>query len=129
MDHEHVTAPRTAHDEGAVCICVVNHNPNPMELNIHHVQPLANGGADDDTNRVWLCPTAHVNVHELMRHWFRLGGPPPAEIRMRFNSYIRELAREGYLPLGSNYVGGLQNAWITAEGRTSSRVSDSCSVL
>ncbi len=85
-----------SHDGGQTCLCVRDHNPNPMELHIHHVHPLANGGSDTDENRVWLCPTAHVNVHELMRFWFRAGGRPAWEIERRYSAFVRDLAQRGY---------------------------------
>ncbi len=85
-----------SHDTDKICICVANHNPNPMELHRHHIRPLANGGAESDENTIWLCPTAHVNVHELMRHWFKVSGRPDWEIERTFSIFVRKLARLGY---------------------------------
>lgn len=59
------------HDTGRVCKCMVTHRPHPLELHAHHVLPMYLGGPDDPINLVWLCPTAHTNVHELLRHMLR----------------------------------------------------------
>lgn len=84
------------HDHGQRCECVVNHNPNPMELNKHHIHPLGMGGTDTGDNVVWLCPTSHANVHELLRHWVRNEGEPPWSVRQFFSPYIRDIAEDGY---------------------------------
>lgn len=84
------------HDHGKSCACVATHTPAPQELNRHHIYPLGEGGTDAPDNVVWLCPTSHVNVHELLREIIRYEGDPPWDIRKRFGPYIRELAYEGY---------------------------------
>lgn len=84
------------HDEGQVCACVSSHVPKPMELNKHHIHPLGMGGEDVPANVVWLCPTAHANVHELLRAWVKYEGEPPWEIRRNFSPYIRDVAEDGY---------------------------------
>lgn len=84
------------HDENQQCICVTDHNPNPMELNRHHIWPLAEGGPDTEDNIVWLCPTSHVNVHELLRAIIKYEGAVPWQIRQHFSPYIRDLAYEGH---------------------------------
>lgn len=85
-----------SHDTLKVCLCVANHNPNPMELHRHHIRPLANGGTDTPDNVVWLCPTTHVNVHELMRWWFSYAGRPHWEIERYFSPFVRRLAERGW---------------------------------
>lgn len=85
-----------AHDSNGNCECVANHNPNPMELHRHHIWPTGMGGPDIEWNLVWLCPTSHVNVHELLRAWVEADGVPDWNIRKRFGSYIRGLAQEGF---------------------------------
>lgn len=62
-----------AHDEGRTCLCLTDHRPAPMELNRHHILPQASGGSDDPGNLAWLCPTAHANVHEMLRFMLRDG--------------------------------------------------------
>lgn len=87
---------RTGHDVGEHCACVNNHNPNPMELHQHHIWPMGMNGPDVEDNVVWLCPTSHVNVHELLRAWVKYESKPPWSIRKFFSPYIRALAAEGF---------------------------------
>jgi len=61
-----------AHDAGQACACAADHRPAPLELHAHHVYPVYLGGAENG-ELVWLCPTAHVNVHELLRLMLRDG--------------------------------------------------------
>lgn len=70
------------HDVGASCACVVTHAPMPAELHLHHIVPLYAGGGENPENEVWLCPTSHVNVHELIRAWERAAGEPSWEERL-----------------------------------------------
>lgn len=67
-----------------------------MELNHHHVVPKYAGGTDAPENMVWICPTTHANVHELLRAWEKAGGEPAWEVRKHFSPFVRELARRGY---------------------------------
>lgn len=85
-----------AHDEGARCMCVTEHRPTYDELHRHHVWPLGKGGPDVEENLLWLCPTQHVNVHELWRHWERYGGEPPWEIRRQYSHYCRSVVADGW---------------------------------
>jgi len=62
-----------SHDTGRVCGCAVFHRPAPLELHAHHIHPIYLGG-DPRGETVWLCPTAHTNVHELLRLMIRDGG-------------------------------------------------------
>lgn len=62
-----------AHDADRHCHCVAEHRPAPLELERHHVWPLAMGGPDTAANVQWLCPTAHTNAHELLRLMLRAG--------------------------------------------------------
>jgi 5-methylcytosine-specific restriction endonuclease McrA len=63
------------HDGGQVCLCTKNHQPTPLELNAHHIWPKEYGGPSVAANLVWLCPTAHVNVHELLRYMVKVKRP------------------------------------------------------
>lgn len=56
-----------AHDHGRACACVWEHRPPVLELHRHHILPLYLGGPNTADNIVWLCPTTHTNVHELLR--------------------------------------------------------------
>lgn len=83
-----------------VCLCVRDHNPNPMEPHDHHIIPKSWGGPDTPENKVKLCPTAHSNVHHLLDHYvrhFRAGlGEPPWAIQQHYSPYIRGLAAKAW---------------------------------
>jgi hypothetical protein len=32
-------------------------------IHLHHINPVENGGIDDECNRVWLCPNHHMCVY------------------------------------------------------------------
>lgn len=93
---------RMGHDDGAECVCISEHNPAPMELTHHHVWPLGMGGPDTPDNLVWLCPTAHYNVHELLRWFIRYNGDltfrdATVMYDVPVNRYIFAVARLGWL--------------------------------
>lgn len=94
-----------SHDEGLVCPCVAEHRPAPLELNLHHIWPLYLGGPDTAANKTPVCPTTHVNVHELLRVFLSPVGiltfsecsaawPQPV------SRYAYKLAMQGYLCWG-----------------------------
>jgi hypothetical protein len=96
-----MTEPLAGHDGGRHCQCVAEHRPAPLELNRHHILPLEHGGPDVAGNIAWLCPTAHVNVHELLRLIIARGGRLPwAEALelypQQLNRYAYALAHEGW---------------------------------
>ena len=62
-----------SHDAGRHCDCQAEHRPAPLDLERHHVWPLAMGGPDTAANIEWLCPTAHTNVHEILRTFMAQG--------------------------------------------------------
>lgn len=88
-----------SHDTGAICLCRATHSPHPLELNEHHILPLAMGGPDVPSNRVFICPTGHANVHELLRHMLRDGpltwGEVGAMYDVPVSRYAFDLAHEG----------------------------------
>jgi hypothetical protein len=90
-----------SHDEGQVCLCVADHRPAPLELEHHHVWPLGMGGPDVAANLVWLCSTAHGNVHELLR-LILAADRPLSDYELQqpedrpVSRYAAVLAREGY---------------------------------
>lgn len=94
-----------AHDEGAICLCSNDHQPNPRELHSHHIWPLYAGGLDTPSNRVWICPTSHVNVHELLAEYGRQGGEPPWSYRRHFGGYVRDLAATGWKAMLTPVIG------------------------
>lgn len=75
------------------------------ELHRHHVWPLSEGGPDTPENLLWLCPTMHVNVHELWRHWKAHGGEPPWEIRRNYSYYCRGVVEEGWRQMEAAWTG------------------------
>lgn len=85
------------HDAGQDCECVAYHSPVPGHLVRHHIIPLSYGGPDTESNVVWLCPTAHGNVHKLLWDYEREGGLPPWEgVRWHYSAFIRDLAERAW---------------------------------
>lgn len=92
-----------AHDEkeNARCECTSDHRPAVLEHVEHHIVPLFMGGPSTDDNKVWLCPTAHYNVHELLRMMVTEGRiMKNYEFSNReipaVSRYAARIAREGY---------------------------------
>ncbi len=89
-----------AHDEDATCVCVNDHRPPVLEYNAHHILPLYLGGPDVPENRVWLCPTTHVNVHEVLRLLLRDGPLTYRQVQQLqprpVSRYAYDLAADGY---------------------------------
>lgn len=83
------------HDHGRVCLCVADHRPRPDELHAHHVWPLSEGGPDDG-ELLFLCPTQHVNVHELWRLYKRHAGPAPWPLMRTYSQYCRDVVARGW---------------------------------
>lgn len=74
------------------CRCSGSHSPRPLVVHSHHIHPQGHGGSDDKSNLVWLCPTAHYNVHHILDYLLKYGHKP----RGRFNPYQLEIATRGY---------------------------------
>ena len=89
-----------SHDHEAKCLCAREHRPDPMEYVEHHVWPKGMGGPDTPDNLVWLCPTTHLNVHEILRRMMKQGPLSLAVLRgvepRRVNRYAWYIARQGY---------------------------------
>ncbi len=90
-----------SHDAGAVCVCVADHRPPVLEYETHHIWPLGMGGPDTPDNQVWVCPSSHANVHELLRLMSREGRTlTDHELQgledRPVSRYAATLAREGY---------------------------------
>jgi len=90
-----------AHDTAAACECVAEHRPPVLEHERHHRFPLGMGGTDDPDNLVFVCPTAHANIHELLSLMVKAGReltdyelqalePRPV------SRYAATVARDGY---------------------------------
>lgn len=90
-----MSRPRSSHDAGRECVCVTEHRPAPDELHAHHVWPISEGGSEDG-ELLWLCPTMHVNVHELWRVFQRHEGRPPWDVLRRYSRYCRSVVRHGW---------------------------------
>ena len=94
-----------SHDAGAVCLCQADHRPTPLEYEWHHLWPLAAGGPNTppgvhDGTAVWVCPTAHTNVHEILRVILKRNGDLPWRAALDLwdvpvSRYAFELAHEG----------------------------------
>lgn len=66
------------------------HYPKPLRVVVHHVQPLAMGGLDVDTNKVNVCDTGHYNIHRCLDDLLH-GVAMQAGTRKE-----RDLAQQGY---------------------------------
>lgn len=90
-----------SHDADARCLCVSEHRPPVLEYEFHHVWPLYLGGPDVAANKVWICPTTHANVHELMRLMVAGKGSTDSELsaleERPVSRYAAALARQGYM--------------------------------
>ena len=60
-------------DQSHRCTCVRAHNPDPLQLNRHHIVPKELGGASVDDNLVWVCPTTHASVHTILQAFLTAG--------------------------------------------------------
>ncbi len=90
-----------SHDQDAVCRCQADHRPAPLELHRHHVWPLAMGGPERDENVVWICPTTHTNIHELLALMLRADEPLTDRglslaYEQPVSRYAAEVARRGF---------------------------------
>lgn len=81
---------------GARCECVTDHNPNAVQLHVHHILPLSWGGAKEKANELLICPTTHDNVHRLLREYKKANGRPSWNVEKYFGVHARELAAEGW---------------------------------
>jgi hypothetical protein len=100
-----------AHDEHAACACVSDHRPPVLELHAHHLLPLYLGGPDVPENRVWICPSTHANVHELLRPMLRDG---PLTYRQAQQMQTRPVSRYAYDLAADGYA-----RWSAASTPTS----------
>lgn len=82
------------------CFCSATHYPDPTELHAHHILPLYLGGDDVVENLVWLCPTGHANVHEMIRLMMKVGrltfGEMQDSFPQRLNRYLYNMATTGF---------------------------------
>jgi hypothetical protein len=67
------------------------HRPQPLRVDVHHIQPRGMGGADVPGNKIRVCPTGHFNIHRLMGSLLK-GLPMPRT----GTKAERKLAQRGY---------------------------------
>lgn len=77
---------------------------NSFTVEEHHIWPLGHDGPDVAANRVWLCPTGHSRVHELLTAWLAAGGRPSWKVLVWYGQAERELARRGYVAITTETV-------------------------
>ena len=107
-----------SHDHGARCLCVSVHRPGVLEYEWHHILPLAMGGADTPHGRlgqngVWLCPTAHTNVHEMLRYMLKHGPLTWGDVGAIWeepNRYALRVAVDGYFRFKTQAVDHLTDS-------------------
>ena len=81
-----------AQDTGNIrCSCSSVHAPRVEEFERHHIVPKSEGGKSVPENLVWLCPTAHSNVHKRLRALLVKGVQPP-----NGNHVVRAIAQAAY---------------------------------
>lgn len=88
------------HDRDLTCVCVSQHRPPPLELNVHHILPVFLGGPDVADNKITICPTTHANVHEILRLLLQRGmltyGEVAAANERPVSRYAYALAVKGF---------------------------------
>jgi hypothetical protein len=94
-------------DPTTPCPCSVRHQPAPLNLEVHHIQPTYLGGPDTPDNRVPICPTAHTNVHEILATFMRDGLLTWTQVGDRYDTPVSRYA------YGLAYVG--YQRWAAAQ--------------
>lgn len=97
---EYVLTFRGHHDRGRWCGNLIDHRPEPIHLQWHHVRPLYLGG-EPDGDGIWLCGTCHDGVHQIIRDMLKAGRLTRHEVRKMYpdrsvSNGIYELALEAY---------------------------------
>jgi len=100
-------AVRTLQNQGVVCLCVKHHTPQPLELNVHHIWPLAMGGPNVADNQVTICPSTHSSTHSLLRQMVTAGRELSyAELNATHERavprFAADLAQRGYRAYAAN---------------------------
>lgn len=80
----------------APCEIHGEHKPNPRLNHRHHIWPRGEGGPDIADNIVVVCPTGHVNIHELIKEFKLHLGEPPYVVLRQFTFKERIIAKAGY---------------------------------
>lgn len=72
------------------------HVPEPHINHRHHVWPLGHGGPNIQDNIIAVCPTGHMNIHDLIQHYLVLMGDIPYKILRTYSLDERKYAKLGY---------------------------------
>lgn len=92
------------------CQCVKAHRPEPgQHLNSHHIWPLSWSGPNVESNRVWLCPTAHELTHSVLNLYVDANGKPGAAVLKHYPKYAVALALEAV-----KRAGGIKHVFTLA---------------
>jgi len=88
----------------ASCACIRFHRPVPVEEEGHHPIPTGEPFFGAKTQAlVWLCPSAHVNVHSCIRVHLKARklGRAPTKVELRvYTRFVRGLAEQAMAALG-----------------------------
>ena len=93
--------------------CVAHTHEYITAEEYHHVQPQARGGLTKPENMVWLCASAHSDVHYFLdliegrakrheRHPERV----PGNIAVHYGPKIRQIARLGWAKYADAFIAG-----------------------
>lgn len=96
----------------ADCPCVKRHAPQPIYLQIHHIQPRSWGGPNEPANRIGICGTCHDATHDLLNLHVRhaqKGEQVPATELLHYPRYARYLAAEAI-----RRAGGVRHVYTAA---------------
>lgn len=86
----------TVSREEAKCVCVGKHVPLPMALHLHHIVPKEYGGGEEESNKVYICPTTHYNIHSLLQKYEKFKTTPPGKVRKHYSEYVQNLAARAW---------------------------------
>lgn len=82
------------------CSVTRYHRPRPVQIDHHHVWPIAEGGPNVAANRVDACPSCHTSIHALLREYDRLRYTPPWLTRRKYPRGVQRLAALGWDRIG-----------------------------
>lgn len=78
------------------CMVHKRHSPETHINHRHHVWPLGEGGPNIEDNIIVVCPTGHVNIHDLLQeHKLHMGKTPYSIVR-QYTHLERAYADLGY---------------------------------
>lgn len=74
----------------------IERSPGIYTVEAHHIHPKEFGGPNEPTNMVWVCPTGHSAIHELLRAYVKAEGTPSWSVRRGYSNGERKYAALGY---------------------------------